>query len=256
MTDSFKEEIRDRMSAADLILPAEDYDLNREGAALTVEHLRPVLYEIIGRTARTNREQSVAAWHRINPESPSVDTLSVSDIVMGQQKSVMGVSPPADAMVAFDLHTHTVPGSLRPSVADIQSITGTLLQYPADVSGPATSRHFGIVTQRLGEPEAQVASIRAVTADPSVTRLSIEEQKEITQDAIEASKGSDLRLLNERLGKASEYLESTTAQFDLPVPAERLHFRSAIPDTVSDRRFGNAFADGDLTEVLRGVEYV
>lgn len=255
MTD-FEDAIRDRMNESALTIPVDGFALNRTGAELTVRHLRPLLYEMLGRTKRADREHGVAAWHFPAPESPSVDDLKTSEVEEGLETSVSSVSPPSSAPVAFDLHTHPIPGTLGFSQADTRSIAGSLLQYPARVEGPALSRHFGVVTQRFGDEKRDTAAAKVVTADPSVTQLSIEEQKQISQDMIQTSRENEFKQLSDRLGTAEEYLTVTYEKFQLPEPASTLSFRSAVPDEVDDRKFGNAFAQGDLRGILTGAEWV
>jgi len=256
MTD-YKDEIRTRMVEAEIQyeLPLELFIPRKGGAELAAKHLRPILYEMVGRTERSGREQSVAAFANMGDNQ-----IDVTKIKQGTEESVSGMIAPSQSAVSFDLHTHPIPGSLAFSTADVRAMLAGLFQYPDEVRQQlqrgSISKHFGVVTQRLEDDEAGLASMKVVTVDDSVLGLTIPEQRDITQEAIAEFQDTNFKPLEQRIGPASDYIDTQRLSFEIPESAQSLKFRSAIPPRVGGKAFRNTLADGDMTQILQGIEYV
>lgn len=272
MPDDMRDEIRRRMATtvAELRLPIHKFNTAQDPVDFLSINARPVLYELLGRTAREGLEQGTAMWADEPPEGVfdyEQLPLNVSKIVQGRDpgddlpQSVDTPDAAVDGVIQIEMHTHPLGGSVGLSEGDWRGVATTLLQYPEParkvLSRNPTLRAFCVMGQRLGDEDRNVATIKWVQAKPAADKLTIQESRERSQDLF-AQLDRDLVFTpaSEIIEPVDDLLTTGIGTIDLPKPVERLRFRSAIPDTISDERFGNAFASGDLTEVLEGVNYI
>jgi len=242
-----------------LIFPTDDFALQRNGATQLVTHFRPLLYDLLGNTARYDREYGTSVWIPAEWIDPAVTRAYASEIEEGGNDFISSDSAPASAPIFYEIHTHPIPGMTSFSDADYRSMVGELLQFPSTdaqrIADNPSVRVFAVLTQRFGDEDSQQATLKTIETTPKVSRLPIEKQRELSKGVIEATTGEMLRTAGDLLEPFSEYLTVHRATFDLPAPIGQLRFGSAIPSRIDDREFGNAYADGDLTDVLRGIDY-
>jgi len=266
MSDQFKDKIRDRMdqssfsAQSELVFPVDNYNLNKTPAENFVRFGRPIIYEMIGLTAKEEAEQGAVVWVPASTIDPKVTEAHVSKIVKGTESSVASQSVQPDAPIFFDLHTHPIDSTAMFSRADIQSMMGSIIQYPdtarQTLRENPTRRSFGVIAQPFGYDKTQVL-VKLVTATGGVLKLDIEQQTELTKEVLSAWDDRDqFKPLEGFFSRFGDFFTLSSEQVTLPTPSRIASYRKAIPDSIPDREFGQAFAKGDLRDVLRGVEYV
>lgn len=242
-------------------LPIADPAPRQTIGDVIIESARPVLYEALGRTETFDREHGFA-MATVPNAAPPFSEMVVTEIVEGQAESITGAPrSPSTSIIGANVHTHPVPGNAAFSYQDYTSMAGDLLQFPPanlrQLRRGGGKRAFGVLTQRHGDDQRGVAVLKLVKTKDKVFELDIDQQRDRSQELIESAKEKAiLASAEDVLEPVSDLLEHEFREFELPESVESLRFRSAIPREVSDQRFGNAFADGDLTEVLDGVRYL
>jgi hypothetical protein len=219
------------------------------------ENLAPVVYHLIGETARSDREHGLGVWK----EATEDPYFYVTDTAVGGEDYVHTHDPPGHAGYQFFIHTHPLPGSATLSPTDWQSVVVDLLQYPPAVreywAEVDTARAFCVLTQRPGDVGQNRVAMKVVYTGPAADDLTIEESKEVSQEMFDFMGDTpDLHLQQEIEMNFPEYLRTAMITFPLPLPADHLRYKTARPEGVGEREFDRAMADGDLYGVLRGGE--
>ena len=242
-------------------LPMPDPAPRQTMADVLVSGARPILYEALGRTFRSEREHGFAVFSEPQRTEP-FGKLQVSNIQEGRARAITGAPrSPSASLVGFDIHTHPIPGNAGFSFEDYTSMAADLLQHPPVHQDFRTRNNarssFGVITQRHGDNERGVAVLSLVTTTQKVNELSIDQQRGRTQElAQQAEEMAMLATVEDVLEPVDDLLTHEFREFEVPEDIQSLKFRSAIPPETTGRRFGNAFADGDLTDVLDGVRYL
>jgi hypothetical protein len=242
-------------------LPITDPAPRQTIGDVIIESARPVLYETLGRTETFDREHAFAVATVPNA-APPFSEMVVTEIVEGQAESITGAPrSPSTSIIGANVHTHPVPGNAGFSYQDYTSMAVDLLQFPPEklrqLRRGGAKRAFGVLTQRPGDDQRGVAVLNLVKTKDKAFELDIDQQRERSQELFDSAKEKALLASAETvIEPVSDLLAHEFREFEVPDSVERLNFRSAIPPEVSDREFGNAFADGDLTDVLDGVRYL
>lgn len=123
-------------------------------------------------------------------------TTTDSGVQMGSPESISMGTPPARAVLSFDVHSHPVPGSVALSSADWDRFLADYAQYPPDMDFPDDGiRGMAVVNRRHGNDDPEEYVVHTVELRDHALRMSVEDQTALVQDAYDVMNGQPMNMV-------------------------------------------------------------